>query len=126
MLSYKRRICSDTPRWPELVWLNRFPQAAYRPRDVAKQREPARSNDQLERQFRGGFQAFAQVSGLGCIDLGDRRSRVQISAARQTAELLHAEASNPRVSARTAVRIPRDWHIQLGVQAQDLPARIYT
>jgi len=36
---------------------------------------------------------FAQVSGLGCIDLGDRRSRVQISAARQTAELLHAEAS---------------------------------
>ena len=27
---------------------------------------------------------FAQVSGLGCIDLGDRRSRVQISAARQT------------------------------------------
>jgi len=42
MLSYKRRICSDTPRWPELVWLNRFPQAAYRPRDVAKQREPAR------------------------------------------------------------------------------------
>ena len=26
---------------------------------------------------------FAQVSGLGCIDLGDRRSRVQISAARQ-------------------------------------------
>jgi len=27
---------------------------------------------------------FAQVNGLGCIDLGDRRSRVQISAARQT------------------------------------------
>ena len=27
---------------------------------------------------------FAQVSGLGCISLGDRRSRVQISAARQT------------------------------------------
>ncbi len=27
---------------------------------------------------------FAQVRGLECIDLGDRRSRVQISAARQT------------------------------------------
>ena len=27
---------------------------------------------------------FVQVSGLGCIDLGDRRSRVRISAARQT------------------------------------------
>ena len=40
MLSYKRRICSDTPRWPELVWPNRFPQAAYKPRDVANQREP--------------------------------------------------------------------------------------
>ena len=26
---------------------------------------------------------FAQVRGLGCIDLGDRRFRVQISAARQ-------------------------------------------
>ena len=25
---------------------------------------------------------FVQVSGFGCIDLGDRRSRVQISAAR--------------------------------------------
>jgi len=25
---------------------------------------------------------FVQVSGLGCVDLGDRRSRVQISAAR--------------------------------------------
>ena len=84
MLSYKRRICFDTPRWPELVWLNRFPQAAYRPRDVAKQREPARTSDQSERQARGGFRVFAQVSGLGCIDLGDRRSRVQISAARQT------------------------------------------
>jgi len=23
MLSYKRRICSDTPRWPELVCPNR-------------------------------------------------------------------------------------------------------
>ena len=55
MLSYKRRICSDTPRWPELVWLNRFPQAAYRPRDVAKQREPARTSDQLGPQFRGDF-----------------------------------------------------------------------
>ena len=27
------------------------------------------------------------------------------------AELLHAEASNPRVRVRTAVRIPRDWHM---------------
>ena len=42
------------------------------------------------------------------------------------AELLHAEASNPRVRVRTAVRIPRDWHMQLGSQVQDLPARIYT
>ena len=82
MLSYKRRICSDTSRWPELVWLHRFPQAAYRPRDIAKQREPTRTSDKLERQFRGGFRAFVQVSALGCIDLGDRRSRVQISAAR--------------------------------------------
>ena len=63
-------------------------QAAYRPRDVAKQREPARTSDQLEQQFRGGFRAFAQVSGLGCIDLGDRRSRVQISAARPKQLLL--------------------------------------
>ena len=84
MLSYKRRICSDTPLWPGLVWLNRFPQAAYRPRDVAKQRELARTSDQLEQQARGRFRVFVQVSGLGCIDLGDRRSRVQISAARQT------------------------------------------
>ncbi len=51
-----------------------FWQAAYRPRDVAKQREPARTSDQLGPQFRGGFRAFVQVSGLGCIDLGDRRS----------------------------------------------------
>ena len=62
---------------------SRHRQAAYRPRDVAKQREPARTSDQSERQARGGFRVFAQVSGLGCIDLGDRRSRVQISAARQ-------------------------------------------
>jgi len=55
-----------------------------RPRDVAKQREPARTSDQSEWQARDGFRAFVQVSGLGCIDLGDRRSRVQISAARQT------------------------------------------
>ena len=84
MLSYKRRICSDTPRWPELVCPNRFPQAAYRPRDVAKQHVPARTSDQPELHVRAGFGMFAQVSGLGCIDLGDRRSRVQISAARQT------------------------------------------
>ena len=58
MLSYKRRICSDTPRWPELVWPNRFPQAAVRPRDVAKQRQLARTSDQLERQARGGFRVF--------------------------------------------------------------------
>ena len=62
---------------------SRHRQAAYRPRDVAKQRVPARTSDQSERQARGGFRVFAQVSGLGCIDLGDRRSRVQISAARQ-------------------------------------------
>lgn len=61
-----------------------FPQAAYRPRDVAKQCEPARTSDQPELQFRGGFRTFVQVSALGCIDLGDRRSGVQISPARQT------------------------------------------
>ena len=59
-------------------------QAAYRSRDVAKQRELARTNDQSERQARGGFRTFVQVSGLGCIDLGDRRSGVQISPTRPT------------------------------------------
>jgi hypothetical protein len=59
-------------------------QAAYRPRDIAKQRELARTSDQLEQQARGGFRVFAQVNGLRCIDLGDRRSEVQISATRQT------------------------------------------
>jgi len=59
-----------------------FPQAAYRPRDIAKQREPARTSDQLEQQARGGFRAFAQVSDLGCSELGDRRSEVQILSAR--------------------------------------------
>ena len=49
---------------------------------VAKQRELARSVDQSERQARGGSRAFAQFSGLRCVGLGDRRSRVQISAAR--------------------------------------------
>ena len=29
----------STSHGPELVWPNRFPEAAYRPRDVAKQRE---------------------------------------------------------------------------------------
>ena len=58
-------------------------QAAYRPRDIEKQRKTTQSVDQLERQARGHFEVFAQVSGLGCIDLEDRRSRVQISAARQ-------------------------------------------
>jgi hypothetical protein len=76
-------VALDGPHWPELVWLNRFPQAAYRPRDVAKQREPVRTVDQLERQATARFGAFAQVSGLACIDLGDRRSGVQISPARQ-------------------------------------------
>jgi hypothetical protein len=75
-------VALDGPHWPELVWLNRFPQAAYRPRDVAKQRVPARSVDQPGQQARGSFRTFAQVSGLGCIDLGDRRSGVQILSAR--------------------------------------------
>ena len=34
-------------------------QAAYRPRDIAKQRELARTSDQLEQQARSGFRAFA-------------------------------------------------------------------
>jgi len=72
-----------------------FPQAAYRPRDIAKQREPARTSDQPELQFRGGFRTFVQVSALGCIDLGDRRSEVQILSARP---LLGARV-NPRHSA---------------------------
>ena len=40
-------------------------EAAYRPRDIAKQRELARTSDQLEQQARGSFRTFAQVSGLG-------------------------------------------------------------
>jgi len=58
-------------------------QAAYRPRDVAKQCVPVRTSDQLEQQVTTRFGTFVQVSGLGCIDLGDRRSGVQISPARQ-------------------------------------------
>ena len=58
-------------------------QAAYRPRDIAKQRELARTSDQLEQQASSGFRTFVQVSALGCIDLGDRRSEVQILSARQ-------------------------------------------
>ena len=55
MLPYKRRICSGASRWPELVWLNQFLQAVYRPRDIAKQRELVRTSGQSERQARGGF-----------------------------------------------------------------------
>ena len=57
-------------------------EAAYRPQDIAEQREPARTSDQLEQQARSGFRVFVQVSALGCIDLGDRRSEVQILSAR--------------------------------------------
>jgi hypothetical protein len=49
-----------------------------------KQRQLARTSDQSERQARGSFRVFVQVSGLGRIDLGDQRSGVQISPARQT------------------------------------------
>lgn len=42
-------------------------EAAYRPRDIAKQRELARTNDQLELQAKGGFRAF--------VVLGARLSR---------------------------------------------------
>jgi hypothetical protein len=52
-------------------------------RNSATQRNPARTSDPSERQARGHFGVSAQFNGLGCIDLGDRRSRVQISAARQ-------------------------------------------
>jgi len=61
---------------------DRDSQAAYRPRDIAKQCETTRTSDQPELQVRSGFGAFAQVSGLGLSDLGDRRSGVQISPAR--------------------------------------------
>ena len=40
-------------------------QAAYRPRDNAKQRKTTQSIDQLELQARGVFRVFAQVSGTG-------------------------------------------------------------
>ena len=73
-------------------------QAACRQRDVAKQREPARTGDQLERQARESFWAFAQVSGLGCIDLGDRRSGVQISPARQQESQVRAGPLGPVLS----------------------------
>ena len=69
-----------------------------RPRDVAKQREPARTSDQSERQARGGFRVFAQVNGLGCIDLGDRRSGVQISPARP---MNPQEVAGPKMSSLT-------------------------
>jgi hypothetical protein len=55
--------------------------AGHRLRDNAKQREPVRTSDQLEQQVTARFGVFAQVSGLRCIDLGDRRSGVQISPA---------------------------------------------
>ena len=82
-------VCSVIPlsfawSWLWTVWLRPPLPAIYRPRDIAKQCELARTVDQLEWQARGCFRVFAQVSGLGCIDLGDRRSRVQISVARQT------------------------------------------
>jgi hypothetical protein len=48
---------------------------------AARRRKTTRTSDQSERQARGGFLMFAQVSVLGCIDLGDRRSGVQISPA---------------------------------------------
>ena len=57
-------------------------QAAYRPRDIEKQCETTRTSDQPKLQARSGFGTFAQVTGLGLIDLGDRRSGVQISPAR--------------------------------------------
>ena len=44
-------------------------QAAYRPRDIEKQRETTQSVDQLEQQARGGFRAFAQVSETGLCTL---------------------------------------------------------
>ena len=37
-----------------------------------------RTSDQPKLQATACFGTFAQVSGLGCIDLGDRRSEVQI------------------------------------------------
>ena len=49
---------------------------------------------------------FTQVSGLGCIDLGDRRSRVQISAARQTNTRFEEVADSEReVIVKTARRL---------------------
>jgi hypothetical protein len=81
-----------------------FPQAAYRPRDIAKQREPARTSDQLEQQARGGFRAFAQVSDLGCSELGDRRSEVQILSARQQEPQVRCGPWADRLGGRAVVQ----------------------
>ena len=64
-------VSNEACHYPHGCRIGEHRQAAYRARDVAKQCEPARTSDQLERQFRGGFRVFAQVSGLGCIDLRD-------------------------------------------------------
>ena len=61
---------------------DRHSQAAYRPRDIAKHRETTRTSDQPKLQATARFGTFVQVRGLGLIDLGDRRSGVQISPAR--------------------------------------------
>jgi len=63
------------PEAAGVIFEQPFLQAAYRPRDIAKQRELARTSDQLEQQARREFRVFAQVNGLRCIDLGDRRRR---------------------------------------------------
>ena len=41
---------------------------------------------------------FAQVSGLGCIDLGDRRSEVQILSARPFHQLSNSSSSSHLLS----------------------------
>ena len=61
-----------------MITFSIHPQAAYRPRDIAKQGESVRSGNQRIARWVAGFGAFPLVSALGCIDLITRRSLVQI------------------------------------------------
>ena len=75
--------------------MRHYHQAAYRPRDIAKQCETTRTSDQPEPQVRARFGTFAQVTGSGLIDLEDRRSGVQISPARPPKPQVRAGLSGP-------------------------------
>jgi hypothetical protein len=72
------------------------------PRDVVKQRELARTSDQSERQARGGFRVFAQVSGLGCIDLGTEGREFKSRQPDKQIPSLNRRFAVSEVSRRTA------------------------